>query len=379
MIDPNKKEEKLKVIKDEFIPDVEKRFGKGTVFIGHNYDKVPILCSTGSIKMDMALGCYGIPEGRITEIYGPEGSGKTSIALIQAAMVQKAGGIVAFVDAEHALDPIWATKMGVNMNEVLFSQPSCGEEALEIVDSYINKKCVDLIIVDSVAALTPKAELEGDMGDSHMGLHARLMSQAMRKLTHALSESKMHIIFINQIRMRIGITWGSPETTTGGEALKFYASIRLDVRKKEKKIEEGDGQTYATIQVKVVKNKVATPFKTALLTLNTGLNGLYGFDNIAEIMDIAVDKDVIHKAGAWYSYNETKIGQGSTNVCTYLRENPTVLQEIFDKVNALIIAENTPVIGSFNDIVSDIEVTEDEVVNNGEEVKKRGRKRKLEE
>ena len=378
MIDITKKEEKLKIIKDEFIPDIEKRFGKGTVFLGHNYDKVPILCSTGSIKMDMAFGCYGIPEGRIMEILGPEGSGKTSISLIMASMVQKAGGIVAFVDQENALDPLWAIKMGVNMNEVLFSQPPVAEEAFEIIDSYIRKNCVDLIIVDSVAALIPRAELEGDYGQSHMGLQARLMSQAMRKLTHILSESKINIIFINQLRMKIGVTFGSPETTTGGEALKYYASIRLDVRKKEKKIEEGEGQSYATVQVKVIKNKVATPFKTAMLTLNTGLNGLYGFDNIAEIMDIAVDKDVIHKAGAWYSYNENKIGQGAVNVCTYLRENPTVLQEIFDKVNALIIAENTPVIGSFNDVVADIEVTEDEIVDNGE-VKRRGRKKKLEE
>jgi recombination protein RecA len=356
MIDPNKKEEKLKNL-NSTMRSIEKKFGKGSIIIGHNYSKVPILCSTGSIKLDIALGCYGVPEGRITEILGPESSGKTSIALIMAANVQKSGGIVAFVDAEHALDPLWATKLGVNMDEVIFSQPSCGEEALELVEYYVENKIIDFGIVDSVAALVPRAEIEGEMGDSHMGLQARLMSQAMRKLTHKIEQSKSNIVFINQLRDKIGIRFGSPETTTGGNALKYYATQRIDTRKPSDSIEKDKegvtGQTSFNIKIKIIKNKVATPFKITELTFNTDdKNGVYGFDNIAEIVDIAVEKNIIKKSGAWFSYGEERIGQGYKNAVSFVKENLVVLDEIKKLVDKKVEEDNSPVIGSYNNIIN---------------------------
>lgn len=348
MIDSSKKETKLKNL-DSTILDVEKRFGKGSVFLGHNYSSVPILCSTGSIALDIALGCHGIPEGRIIEIFGPESSGKTTMALIMMANVQKNGGIAAFIDAEHALDPIWAIKQGVNMNEVLFSQPDNGESALEIVEAYVRSNSVDYIIVDSVAALVPKAELEGDMGDSHMGLQARLMSQAMRKLIGAIAKSKCTVVFINQMRKKIGVMFGSPDTTTGGEALKYYATIRMDVRKEDAKIgtEDTEGLQSISMKVKIVKNKVASPFKIAHLPLLTGKNNLYGFDNYSEVFDLGIDNGLIKKAGAWFTIGTERF-QGQENAINYLRSNPSIFEEIKQKAIEIVIKENKVEIGAFN-------------------------------
>jgi recombination protein RecA len=357
MIDPSKKQEKLKIV-DTTIQAIEKQFGKGSVFQGYTYSSVPILCSTGSIALDIAIGSFGIPEGRIIEIYGPESSGKTTASLIMMAKVQQAWGITAFVDAEHALDPTWAEKLGVNMNEVLVSQPECGEEALEIVEHHVRSRAVDYIIVDSVAALVPKAEIDGDMGDSHMGLQARLMSQAMRKLTAITAKSKCVIVFINQIRSKIGITWGSPEVTTGGNALKFYASVRMEVRKEDLEKNDDEGQTSIGMKVKIVKNKIATPFKIAHLPLLTGkeIKGvkLYGFDNYAEVLNLAVDYKLIKKAGAWFSYGEER-WQGKDNVIMFLRENQLIFEELKTKVSEEAVKLNRSEVGSFDDIQDKIE------------------------
>src|SRR5574341_490887 len=283
--------------------------------------------STGSLGLDLALGIGGLPRGRIVEIYGPESSGKTTLTLQVVAEIQKQGGTAAFVDAEHALDPAYAAKVGVNVDDLLISQPDTGEQALEITDMLVRSGAVDVIVVDSVAALTPKAEIEGEMGDSHMGLQARLMSQALRKLTGAISKSNTTLIFINQIRMKIGVMFGNPETTTGGNALKFYASVRLDIRKVSA-IKEGEEVTGGRVKVKVVKNKIAPPFRAAEFDIMFN----EGISKLGEVIDIGVEKNIIEKSGAWFSYGGTRIGQGRENVKTFLREHPEMAAEIEQKV-----------------------------------------------
>ncbi|MDQ6956361.1 MAG: recombinase RecA, partial [Mariprofundaceae bacterium] len=304
--------------------------GKGTVMRMGDREvvKIPVI-STGSLGLDIALGVGGIGKSKITEIYGPESSGKTTLALHAVAEAQKMGGKAAFVDAEHALDPIYAEKLGVNVDDLLLSQPDCGEQALEVVDMLTRSGALDIIVVDSVAALTPKAELEGDMGDSHMGLQARLMSQALRKLTGSISRSKTTIIFINQIRMKIGVMFGNPETTTGGNALKFYASIRLDVRRTGA-IKKGDEVLGNSTKVKVVKNKMAPPFKLALFSIMYG----EGISHVGEVVDMGVEFGHIKKSGAWYAAGTERIGQGRDNAIQFLKDNPDMLTEIEGKVRA---------------------------------------------
>ncbi|HAU07305.1 MAG TPA: recombinase RecA, partial [Gammaproteobacteria bacterium] len=298
---------------------IEKQFGKGAVMrlgdstAGKDIDAV----STGSIALDVALGIGGLPRGRIVEIFGPESSGKTTLTLHAIAEMQKQGGTAAFVDAEHALDPLYAEKLGVNIDDLLVSQPDTGEQALEITDMLVRSNAVDLVVVDSVAALTPKAEIEGDMGDSHMGLQARLMSQALRKLTANIKRSNTLVIFINQIRMKIGVMFGNPETTTGGNALKFYASVRLDIRRTGA-IKKGDEILGNETRVKIVKNKVAPPFKQVQFDILYG----EGISLEGELIDLGVNHNIVEKAGAWYSYDGTRIGQGKDNVRNYLKENP---------------------------------------------------------
>jgi len=316
------------------LTQIERQFGKGAVMrmgdtgIG-NIGVIP----TGSIGLDIALGIGGLPRGRIIEIYGPESSGKTTLTLQVAAEAQKIqGGVVAFIDAEHALDPSYAEKLGVDVDALLVSQPDTGEQALEIVDMLVRSGGVDVVIIDSVAALTPKAEIEGDMGDSHMGLQARLMSQALRKLTANIKRSNTLVIFINQIRMKIGVMFGNPETTTGGNALKFYASVRLDIRRIES-LKRGEEVVGSKTRVKVVKNKVAPPFKQAEFEIFYG----EGVSRESEIVDLGVKLDLIEKAGAWYSYRGTKIGQGKDNVRNFLIENPKIKQEIEDQIRATFL------------------------------------------
>ena len=300
------------------IMQIEKQFGKGSIMkLGDDSARVRIgSVSTGSLELDVALGIGGIPRGRITEIYGPESSGKTTLSLHIVAEAQKAGGIAAFVDAEHALDPSYAAKLGVNTDELLVSQPDTGEEALEITESLVRSGAVDIVVVDSVAALVPRAEIEGEMGDAHMGLQARLMSQALRKLTAVISKSKTSVIFINQIRHKIGVMFGSPETTTGGNALKFYSSVRLDIRRIET-LKSGEDAVGNRVRVKVVKNKVAPPFRQAEFDI------MYdqGISREGGILDLGVKFDIIKKAGTWYSYGEERIGQGRENAKNYLRDN----------------------------------------------------------
>lgn len=311
------------------LSQIERQFGKGSVMrLGDTNTFRDIeAVSTGSLGLDVALGIGGLPRGRIVEIYGPESSGKTTLTLHVTAECQKAGGTVAFVDAEHALDPAYAQKLGINVDDLLVSQPDTGEQALEITDMLVRSGAVDVVIVDSVAALTPKAEIEGDMGDSHMGLQARLMSQALRKLTANISRSKTLVIFINQIRQKIGVMFGNPETTTGGNALKFYASVRLDIRRISS-IKKGEEVIGSQTRVKVVKNKVAPPFKQAEFDI------LYnqGISRVGEIIDIGVQLNIIDKAGAWYSYNGDRIGQGKDNVREFLRENASMAKEIETKI-----------------------------------------------
>ncbi|RMH44983.1 MAG: recombinase RecA, partial [Gammaproteobacteria bacterium] len=304
---------------------IERQFGKGSIMrLG---DAGPArhveTISTGSIGLDVALGVGGLPKGRIVEIYGPESSGKTTIALQAIANCQKNGGTAAFVDAEHALDPIYAEKLGVNLDELLVSQPDTGEQALEITDMLVRSGAVDLVVVDSVAALTPRAEIEGDMGDAHVGLQARLMSQALRKITGNIKRSNCLVIFINQIRMKIGVMFGNPETTTGGNALKFYASVRLDIRRTGA-IKQGDEVVGNETRVKVVKNKVAPPFRQAEFQILYG----EGISREAELIDLGVSQNLVDKSGAWYSYQGTKIGQGKQNAVQYLKENPQIAEEI---------------------------------------------------
>ena len=317
------------------IGQIERQFGKGAVMrLGdeeaqHNIEVI----STGSLTLDHALGIGGLPRGRVVEIYGPESSGKTTLTLEVVAQCQKTGGTAAFIDAEHALDPIYAGKIGVNVDELLVSQPDTGEQALEITDMLVRSNSVDLIVIDSVAALTPRAEIEGDMGDSHMGLQARLMSQALRKLTSNIKKSNTLVIFINQIRLKIGVMFGNPETTTGGNALKFYSSVRLDIRRTGA-IKKGDEILGNETRVKVVKNKVAPPFKLAEFEIRYG----EGISRHSEIIDLGVDAKIIEKAGAWYSYNGEKIGQGKDNAISFLKEN----EDIYNKIQDTLLDELYP-------------------------------------
>lgn len=304
---------------------IEKQFGKNTVMrLGDpmSIQKIEAV-STGSLGLDIALGIGGLPKGRIIEVYGPESSGKTTLTLQAIAECQKAGGTAAFIDAEHALDPQYARKLGVDIDNLLISQPDHGEQALEIADMLVRSGAIDMIVIDSVAALTPKAEIEGEMGDSHMGLQARLMSQALRKITGNAKRSNCMVIFINQIRMKIGVMFGSPETTTGGNALKFYASVRMDIRRIGQ-IKDGDNIIGSETKVKVVKNKVAPPFREALFQILYG----QGTNRLGELVDLAAGEDIIQKSGAWYAYQGNKIGQGKANACRHLEENPAIAEEI---------------------------------------------------
>jgi recombination protein RecA len=310
---------------------IEKQFGKGSIMrLGDESAKIKVASiSTGSIELDVALGIGGIPRGRITEIFGPESSGKTTLTLHMVAEAQKLGGVAAFVDAEHALDPAYAAKLGVNTDDLLVSQPDTGEEALEITEALVRSGALDVVVIDSVAALVPKAEIEGEMGDSHMGLQARLMSQALRKLTGVIAKSKTSVIFINQIRHKIGVMFGSPETTTGGNALKFYASVRLDIRRIET-LKNGDEAIGNRVRVKVVKNKVAPPFRQAEFDI------MYdsGISREGGIIDMASKFGIVKKAGTWYSYGEERIGQGRENAKAFLKDHPDVMKEIERKVLA---------------------------------------------
>jgi recombination protein RecA len=313
---------------------IEKQFGKGSVMrLGDNPAAGSMdVISTGSIGLDVALGIGGLPKGRVVEIYGPESSGKTTLTLQVIAEAQKLGGTAAFIDAEHALDPTYAEKLGVNVDELLVSQPDTGEQALEITDMLVRSGAIDIIVIDSVAALTPKAEIEGEMGDSHMGLQARLMSQALRKLAGNIKRSNVMVVFINQIRMKIGVMFGSPETTTGGNALKFYASVRLDIRRIGA-IKKGDEVIGNQTRVKVVKNKVAPPFKQAEFEILYG----HGISRLGEIIDLGVQHDIVDKAGSWYSYGDDRIGQGKENVREFLKANPAMAEEIEGKIRALLL------------------------------------------
>ena len=321
-------DEKMKAL-DAALAQIEKQFGRGSVMKlgeqgnGMNVETVP----TGSLSLDIALGSGGIPKGRIVEIYGPESSGKTTVALHMVAEVQKRGGIAGFIDAEHALDPVYAKNIGVDIDNLYISQPDNGEQALEITETMVRSGAVDIIIVDSVAALVPKAEIEGDMGDSHVGLQARLMSQALRKLTGVISKSNCTVIFINQLREKVGIMFGNPETTTGGRALKFYASIRLDVRRVEA-LKQGGEVVGNHTRIKVVKNKIAPPFKEAEFDIMFGK----GISREGDVLDLAVGVNIVNKSGAWYAYQGEKIGQGRENAKLYLKENPEVMDEIERKV-----------------------------------------------
>ncbi|HOP74089.1 MAG TPA: recombinase RecA [Bacillota bacterium] len=308
---------------------IEKQFGKGSIMkLGEAADKLNIeVIPTGALSLDLALGVGGVPRGRIIEIYGPESSGKTTVALHMVAEAQRMGGIGAFIDAEHALDPLYAKKLGVDIDNLLISQPDNGEQALEITEALVRSGAVDVIVIDSVAALTPQAEIEGEMGDSHVGLQARLMSQALRKLTAVISKSNTIAIFINQIREKVGVMFGNPETTTGGRALKFYSSVRLEVRKIET-LKQGTDVIGSRTRVKVVKNKVAPPFKEAEFDIIYG----QGISRVGCILDMAVDRNIINKSGAWFSYGDIRIGQGRDNAKEYLEKNPAILAEIERKV-----------------------------------------------
>ena len=319
--------EKTKAL-DAVISQIEKTFGKGSVMKLGQKPKLDIdALPTGSLGLDLALGIGGLPRGRIIEIFGPESSGKTTLTLHIVKEAQKLGGTCAFIDAEHALDPVYAKKLGVNIDDLIISQPDTGEQALEIADALVRSHSIDVLVVDSVAALVPKAEIEGDMGDSHMGLQARLMSQALRKLTASVSKTNTIIIFINQIRMKIGIMFGSPETTTGGNALKFYASVRLDIRKVGT-IKDKDQMIGSQTRVKVVKNKVAAPFATVDFDIIYGL----GISREGEILDIAANLNIVEKAGSWFSYAGEKIGQGRENVKQYLKANPEITLQLEQKI-----------------------------------------------
>ena len=313
---------------EQVLADIEKQFGKGSIMkLGdENHNEIDTV-SSGSLTLDIALGVGGYPKGRIIEIYGPESSGKTTFALEAIAEVQKAGGKAAFIDAEHALDPVYAKNLGVDINDLLLSQPDTGEQALEICEALVRSEAISIVVIDSVAALVPQAEIEGEMGDSHVGLQARLMSQALRKLSGTISKTNTIAIFINQLREKVGVLFGNPETTPGGRALKFYSTIRLDVRRGEQ-IKNGDNVIGNKTNVKIVKNKVAPPFKTASVEIMYG----QGVSRETEILDLASEIGIVDKSGAWYSYNGEKIGQGKENAKQFLRDNPTVKEEIENKV-----------------------------------------------
>ena len=331
------KDDKLKAL-DAAIAQIERQYGKGSVMkLGENSANMNVeTVPTGSLSLDIALGLGGLPKGRIIEIYGPESSGKTTVALHCVAEVQKQGGIAGFIDAEHALDPVYAKNIGVDIDNLYISQPDCGEQALEITETMVRSGAVDIVIVDSVAALVPKAEIDGDMGDSHVGLQARLMSQALRKLTGVISKSNCIVIFINQLREKVGVMFGNPETTTGGRALKFYSSVRLDVRRVEQLKQAGEVIGNHT-RVKVVKNKVAPPFREAEFDIMFG----QGISREGDILDLAADKGVVNKSGAWYAYNGDKIGQGRENAKQYLKENPLICEEIEAKVREMLNVDGT--------------------------------------
>lgn len=318
-----KDQNKVKAL-ESAIAQIEKQYGKGSVMkLGDTASRMEVeAVPTGSLSLDIALGVGGIPKGRVIEVYGPESSGKTTVALHMVAEVQKRGGIAGFIDAEHALDPVYARNIGVDIDELYISQPDCGEQALEITETMVRSGAVDIVIVDSVAALVPKAEIDGDMGDSHVGLQARLMSQALRKLTGVINKSNCIVIFINQLREKVGVMFGNPETTTGGRALKFYASVRLDVRRIET-LKQGGEMIGNHVRVKVVKNKVAPPFQEAEFDIMFGK----GISREGDVLDLAVKHDIIMKSGAWYSYNGEKIGQGRENAKAYLADNPAVFEE----------------------------------------------------
>lgn len=347
------REDKLKAL-DVAISQIEKQYGKGSIMkLGDNSAHMNVeTIPTGSLSLDIALGLGGLPKGRIIEIYGPESSGKTTVALHAVAEVQKRGGIAGFIDAEHALDPAYAKNIGVNIDELYISQPDCGEQALEITETMVRSGAVDIVIVDSVAALVPKAEIDGDMGDSHVGLQARLMSQALRKLTAVISKSNCIVIFINQLREKVGVMFGNPETTTGGRALKFYSSVRMDVRRIESLKQAGEVVGNRT-RVKIVKNKVAPPFKEAEFDIMFGK----GISKEGDILDLAADCGIIVKSGAWYAYNGDKIGQGRENAKTYLRENPLVCEEVEAKVREKFQLDGT---AEETDAEGEPEVLEDE-------------------
>ena len=347
------REDKLKAL-DAAISQIEKQYGKGSIMkLGDNSAHMNVeTIPTGSLSLDIALGLGGLPKGRIIEIYGPESSGKTTVALHAVAEVQKRGGIAGFIDAEHALDPAYAKNIGVNIDELYISQPDCGEQALEITETMVRSGAVDIVIVDSVAALVPKAEIDGDMGDSHVGLQARLMSQALRKLTAVISKSNCIVIFINQLREKVGVMFGNPETTTGGRALKFYSSVRMDVRRIESLKQAGEVVGNRT-RVKIVKNKVAPPFKEAEFDIMFGK----GISKEGDILDLAADCGIIVKSGAWYAYNGDKIGQGRENAKTYLRENPLVCEEVEAKVREKFQLDGT---AEETDAEGEPEVVDDE-------------------
>ncbi|PLS19720.1 recombinase RecA [Bacillus sp. M6-12] len=320
------------------LKNIEKQFGKGSIMkLGEKSDMTVEALPTGSIYLDKALGIGGHPKGRIIEIYGPESSGKTTVALHAIAEAQKQGGTCAFIDAEHALDPVYAQALGVNIDDLLLSQPDTGEQALEIAEALVRSGAIDVLVVDSVAALVPKAEIEGDMGQSHVGLQARLMSQALRKLSGAINKSKVVAIFINQIREKVGVMFGNPETTPGGRALKFYASVRLEVRRAEV-LKNGQDMIGNKTKVKVVKNKVAPPFKTVEFDIMYG----QGIDSYGEVLDMGADEDVIVKSGSWYSYNDERMGQGRENAKQFLRDNPSIYEEIKGKLmGSSIVVDNS--------------------------------------
>lgn len=344
------KSDKLQAL-DSALRKIEKDFGKGSIMkLGEvaarmNVEVIP----TGALPLDIALGIGGLPRGRIVEVYGPESSGKTTVSLHMIAEAQKAGGLAAFIDAEHALDPAYAKNLGVDIDNLLISQPDNGEQALEIAEALVRSNAIDVIVVDSVAALVPKAEIDGEMGDSHVGLHARLMSQAMRKLTAIISKSRTVVVFINQIREKVGVMFGNPETTTGGRALKFYASVRLEVRRGET-LKQGNDIIGNRTKVKVVKNKVAPPFKSAEFDIMYG----EGISQEGCLVDIGTLFEVINKSGAWYSYNDLRLGQGRDNVKEFFKQNPNVASEIDKKIRELLVASVTPNMSS--DITDDLPI-----------------------
>lgn len=340
----NREMDKFKALENA-MRQIEKDFGKGAIMkLGEAAAKMNVeVISTGSLPIDIALGVGGLPRGRVIEIFGPESSGKTTVALHVIAQAQKMEGIAAFIDAEHALDPVYAKKLGVDIDNLLISQPDNGEQALEIAEALVRSAAVDVIVIDSVAALVPKSEIDGDMGDSHVGLHARLMSQALRKLTGIISKSRTTVIFINQIREKVGVMFGNPETTTGGRALKFYASVRMDVRKAES-LKQGNDVVGSRTKVKIVKNKVAPPFKQAEFDIMYG----EGISREGSLVDIGVNLEIINKSGAWFSYNGQRLGQGRENVKEFFKENRSLADEIDKKIREILLAGDTKLDNAIN-------------------------------